>query len=188
MSFAAFADWTLTVADLTLEFATAQLNLLVSNFGISLDIVSIVIGKLEIILARLPVIEVINVFSLQIESYLLSFTELASYQSEIEQALANFSDFSGDLSIQAQLEAFFQLQFSAEIFAIIQSVAFGATFVGLVFIIEILIEFQLWFKILQTFIKVLKFKRTRQSVLKIKRKKFKINVISEIVLKKLTSI
>ena len=163
MSFAAFADWTLTIADLTLEFATAQLNLLVSNFGISLDIVSIVIGKLEIILARLPVIEVINVFSLQIESYLLSFTELASYQSEIELALANFSGFSGDLSIQAQLEAFFQLQFSAEIFAIIQSVAFGATFVGLVFIIEILIEFQLWFKILQTFIKVFKFKRTRLS-------------------------
>ena len=145
MSFAAFADWTLTIADLTLEFATAQLNLLVSNFEISLDIVSIVIGKLEIILARLPVIEVINVFSLQIESYLLSFTELASYQSEIELALANFSGFSGDLSIQAQLEAFFQLQFSAEIFAIIQNVAFGETFVGLVFIMEILVELHLWF-------------------------------------------
>ena len=147
MSFAAFADWTLTIADLTLEFAIDQLNLLFSTFRISLDILSIVLEKLEIILARLPVIEVINVFSLQIESYLLSFTELAGYQSEIELALASFSGFSGDRSIQAQLEAFFQLQFSSEIFAIIQNVAFGATFVGLVFIIEILIEFQLWFKI-----------------------------------------
>ena len=163
MSFAAFADWTLTIADLTLEFAIDQLNLLFSTFRISLDILSIVLEKLEMILARLPVIEVINVFSLQIESYLLSFTELASYQSEIELALANFSGFSGDLSIQAQLESFFQLQFSSEIFAIIQSVAFGATFVGLIFIIEILIEFQLWFKILQTFIKVLNFKGTRLS-------------------------
>ena len=163
MTFAAFADWTLTIADLTLEFATSQIQLLVTNFEISQAIISIVIGKLEIILARLPVFEVVNVFLVQMESYLLSFTELASYQSEIELALANFSGFSGDLSIQAQLESFFQLQFSAEIFAIIQSVAFGATFVGLVFIIEILIEFQLWFKILQTFIKVLKFKETRLS-------------------------
>ena len=145
MTFAAFADWTLTIADLTLEFATSQIQLLVTNFEISQAIISIVIGKLEIILARLPVFEVVNVFLVQMESYLLSFTELASYQSEIELAIASFSGFSGDLSIRAQLEAFFQSQFSAEIFAIIQSVAFGATFVGLVFIMEILVELQLWF-------------------------------------------
>ena len=147
MTFTAFADWTLTIANLTLEFATSQLQLLVTNFEISQAIISIVIGKLEIILARLPNMEVIfeRIFLVQIDSYLSSFAELANYQSEIQSAVANFPGFSGALSIQAQIEAFFELEFSAEIFAIIQNVAFGATFVGIVFIMEILVELHLWF-------------------------------------------
>ena len=84
----------------------------------------------------------VNIFWNQIGLYLGSFSELSDYTAEINLALIKFVGFSGDLSIEAQLRAFFELNFSAEIFVIIEKIAFGATFAGLVFILEILIELQ----------------------------------------------
>ena len=88
----------------------------------------------------------VNVYWLKLYSYLGNIPALANFEADIKVALTKFSGFSGELSIAAQLDAFFEVNLSAEIYAILKTVFFGPTFVGLAFILEVFVILELQFQ------------------------------------------
>ena len=57
LSFAAIEGWTLTISDFTVEFATAQINLLFSTFGIAQTIIDTI--DIDLIIGGLPKVSLV---------------------------------------------------------------------------------------------------------------------------------